>query len=459
MKSVLLISILTSALLAGALETNKGTFLEIYANDNLQSNIVATVATDKGKLETLNCFNTKNDTEWCKITYEYNGLKLNGYSDKKSLDTIASSLNTKATFEQSYGGRYDDVGNTILPLADGLLVVGHTQSFGEGQSDAYIMKVDNFGNKLWSAAYGGRQSDVANAVVAVNDGFMVAGTTSSFGNRVQSMYLAKVFSDGSLAWQNGYFSDGDDYYSGEDIVKINDDNMMIVGSEDRVQFFNSEMDFYVNAIDTKGQRNGIKRYGGEKVESANSVIKVSDGYLLAGETKTWGNGAKDAYVVKIDNDGNQLWHNAYGFRYDEVVNQIIATQEGGYILVGTTDSDNANQKDIFVVKISHDGTKEWQYHYGSREHEEGFGIVEVHDGFVIAGYTKETQSYNSDAYLLKIDKLGNVSWSKKYGGEKDDAANAIAKVDNGFVITGYTTSSQTYSKDLYILRVDENGNI
>ncbi|MCX6076861.1 MAG: hypothetical protein NTW78_08265 [Campylobacterales bacterium] len=459
MKSVLLLYILASALLAGAFETNKGAFLEIYSDDNFQSNIVATAAIDRGKLEILNCFNTRNDTEWCKITYEYNGLKISGFSDKKSVESVASRMNSKATFEQSYGGRYDDEGNSLLQLKDGFLIVGYTQSFGEGQSDAYIVKVDHFGNKLWSAAYGGGRNDVANAVVAVNDGFMIAGTTGSFGSRVQSLYLARIFNDGSLTWQNGYFSDRDDYYSGEDMVKMNDDNVMIVGAEDHVQFFNSEMNFYVNAIDTKGQRNGIKCYGGDKVENANSVIKVNDGYLIAGETKTWGHGGKDAYVVKIDNDGNQIWHNAYGYRYDEVANQIIATEDGGYIMVGTTNSDNTNQKNIFVAKINNDGTLVWQYHYGTKENDEGFGIVEVNDGYVIAGYTKDTPTYHSDAYLLKIDKAGNTLWSKKYGGERDDAANAIIKVDKGFVITGYTTSSKTYSKDLYLLKVDENGNI
>ncbi len=459
MKSALLISILTSALLAGAFETDKGSFLEIYAGDNLQSNVVATVATDKGRLETLNCFNTNNDTEWCKISYEYNGLKLSGYSDKKSLDTVVSRLNTKPTFEESYGGRYDEEGNSILPLKDGFLVVGYTRSFGAGQNDAYALKVDMFGNKIWSNVSGGSREDVANAVVQTEGGFMVAGTTSSIGNRVQSVYYARISDDGTLAWQSGYFSDEDDYYSGKDIVKINDSSFLVVGSEEHVKFFDSNMDIYLNTFDAKGQRVGIKRYGGEKEESANSVIKVSDGYVMAGVTKTWGHGREDAYVVKIDNDGNQMWHNAYGFGYDEVANQIIATQDGGYLLVGTTDSDNKNQKDIFVVKMDSVGAIQWQYHYGTKEQDEGFGVVEAEDGYVIAGSTKETASYNKDAYLLKIDRAGNTLWSGKYGGEKDDAFNSIAKVNNGFVMTGYRTSSQTYSKDLYIVKVDANGRL
>jgi len=127
--------------------------------------------------------------------------------------------------------------------------------------------------------------------------------------------------------------------------------------------------------------------------------------------------------------------------------------------VGTSDSDYKNQKNVYVVKLNADGNREWQSLYGSRENDEGFGIAASDDGYVIAGYTKGTRNYDSDIYLLKIDKRGNVVWEKKYGSSKDDRANAIIKVKGGFAITGYSTSIETYSKDVYLLRVDEKGNI
>lgn len=458
MKSTLLVLLFASALFSAVIETNEGTFLQIYANKDPQSNIVATVSVDKGKIETSRCFNTRDDAKWCKLTYTQNGVSINGYSDEISLETLASIANKKSTFALNYGGRYSEVGNAILPLEDGILLVGSTESFGKGQKDVYVVKVDNFGNKIWSGAYGGGGVDEANAVVEIKDGFMLAGTTRSFGNRIQSLYLAKISKTGNLRSQKGYYSDKDDYYVGKDMVKINENNLLIAGHEDHVKFFNSEVNFYLNAINTDGQRNGIKRYG-EGEERSNSIISVNDGYVIAGETDTWGNGAKDSYVIKINKDGDKIWHNAFGWTYDEVANQIIQTKDGGYITVGTTDSDHRNQKDVFVVKIDKDGNKVWQYHYGSKEHEEGRGIVETEDGYVITGYTKDTRSYNSDVYLLKIDKQGNIVWHRHYGGEGDDEGNAIAKVKDGFVVTGYITSKANNSKDLYLLKVDNNGNI
>jgi len=393
------------------------------------------------------------------VTYTDSGLVIKGYSERKYLDIIERAPNTKLTFEQTYGGKYDDEAKDIIALKDGYLLVGETQSFGEGSSDAYIIKVDKLGNKLYSAAYGGANADVANAVVEMSDSFMLAGTTNSFGNRVQSMYLAQIAKNGNLMWQKAYYSDKDDYYAAKDLVKISEDNVLLAGSEDHVKFFNSEVNIYLNAININGQRNGIKRYGGEDPERAHSIISVPDGYVMAGETDTWGHGRIDAYVIKIDKDGNRVWHNAFGFDEDEVANQIIATRDGGYIIVGYTDSDYRTQKNVYVVKLNANGNREWQSFYGSKEEDEGFGIVEARDGYVIAGYTKGTKNYDSDVYLLKIGTKGRVIWEKRYGSSKDDRANAIIKTEDGFAVAGYSTSVESYSKDVYLLKINENGNI
>jgi hypothetical protein len=459
MKKVFYSSLLTSALLAGVSQTSDGTFIDLYADRDNQSNIIATVSTAKGDLIKQRCFNTRSSKRWCKVKYVYKDLTLHGYTDEASLLSTYSVKNRKPTFDVTYGGRYDEVGNDIIALDDGFLIVGSTSSFGNGQKDAYVVKVDKFGNKLYSLALGGSSNDEANAVVALKDSFMLAGYTGSYGNGVESLFVANIAYDGSVLWQKGYYSDDDDYYRANDIVKISENNTLVAGFENRVKFFASETNIYVNAINSQGERNGVKRYGGSKVDEANSIIKTDDGYIIAGMTKSWGSGGEDAYVIKIDKEGNRVWHNVFGYRFDEVFNQIIATDDGGYIAVGTTDSDIRNQQDVYVVKINAKGEEQWSGHYGSREDEEGFGIVQSSDGYVIAGYTKDTKSYNSDAYLLKLNRDGKVVWSRKYGLEKDDEAKAIIKTDNGYIVTGYKTSLETYSKDLYILKVDSKGYI
>ena len=459
MKAILLISLITSVLLSSTVQRNGETLLEIFAEKNPQSNIVSTVSLRDGKITKKRCFNTRDYGEWCKFEYVTKDISISGYSDKKSLDTVYTAPNAHSTFEMTYGGRYNDIGNAILVLDDGFLLVGSTESYGKGQDDAYVVKVDKLGNILYEGTYGKEGRDTANAVVKLDDGFILGGTTSSFGNRVQSLYLVRISKDGKLKWQKGYYSDKDDYYVGNDLIKIAKDNLLIAGYEDHVEFFDSEINAYMNAITIDGARNGIKRYGGNKVDKIHSIISVKDGYVFAGETDSWSHGEKDAYIVKVNKDGDIIWSKSFGWRYSEVARQIIATKDGGYIAVGYTDSDHKNQKDAFVVKMDANGEKVWLYHYGSRENEEGYGIVESDDGYVFVGYTKDTKSYNSDIYLVKIDKNGSVMWHRNYGGDADDKAKAIAKVKDGYVITGYVTSEENFSKDLYLLKVDENGNV
>ena len=459
MRLIFTLSLLVSASFADIVETNQGTFLELFASKNTNSELLATVPVANGKIQKSNCYSTRNSEEWCKVLYTGSGITIKGYSNKEYLDIIEQAPNTKPYFEKTYGGKYDDKANAIIETKGGYLLVGETQSYGEGSSNTYILKVDKKGNKIFAAAYGGRNSEVANAVVEVDDAYMVAGTTNSFGNRVQSLYLAKVSKNGNLVWHQGYYSDKDDYYEAKDIIKISDNNLLIAGTEEHVKFFNSEVNIYLNAVNTDGQRNGIKRYGGEDPERANSIIATKNGYVIAGETDTWGHGRLDAYVIKLDKNGKRVWHNAFGFDEDESANQIIATKDGGYILVGTTDSDYRTQKNVFVVKIDANGNKEWQSYYGTREEDEGFGIAEANDGYLIAGYTKGTKNYDSDVYLIKITKRGSVVWEKTYGSTKDDKASAVLKVDGGYVVAGYSTSIESYSKDVYLLKVDENGNL
>jgi len=459
MKSALLIPMLTSALLAGLVETNEGTFLELYSDYNIQSDIISKVSTEKGRLDRQRCRKTRDESEWCKVTYTLSGISVTGWSDKRSLDTIASKPNKRPTFEKNYGGQYSDIGNDILALKDGFLIVGQTDSFGKGQNDVYLMKTDKFGNKLWSFVYGGKQNDVAYSVTAINDGFMIAGKTGSFGNRDQSLYVARISNDGRLVWQNGYYSDKDDYYVGKSILQTDDNHVVVAGSEDHMKFFDSDVYCQLTGININGQKEWIKNYGGEDTDRANSIIRSGNNFVFAGVTDTWGHGGDDAYVVKVNNKGQRVWHNAFGYGYDEEANQIITTKDGGYLVVGTTESDHRNAKDVYVVKVNENGTRAWQKHYGSTEDEEGLDVVEVENGYVIAGYTKDTKSYKSDVYLLKIDRIGNIFWEKKYGGNNDEKGHAIAKTDDGFVVTGYTSSTADHSKDLYILKVDNNGNM
>ena len=461
MKKVVFAAALCSLLSADLIETKKGLFLELFADSNHQSKKIAQVSVDGGEIEIGRCV-TKGNESWCKVRYISKTFNIDGFSDKKTLVKLQSKPKTKDNFEATFGGRYNDVGMDVIVEKDGgFSVYGYTESFGHGQKDVYVVRTDRYGNKIASYAYGGRETDKAYGALRLKDGStIVVGDTTSFGNRAQSIYVGKIGKNGKMLWQRGIYNDKDDYYGGRGVAATGNGNFIVAGYEDHVKFFGSELNGMVLALHPNGRIYALRYYGGEDDEKFNSIIATKDGYVLAGYSDTWGHGRKDAYVVKIDKSGNRVFARVFGYKYDEVANQIIKSNDGGYIVVGTTDSDIDRRRDIFVVKMNSKGKRLWQYHFGTREEDEGFSITRAHGGgYVVAGYTKDTRNYDRDIYLLKISENGEALWERRYGGSRDETAKKIKKTSDGYVIVGYKYSTQTFSKDVYLLKVDKNGNL
>ena len=461
MKKFFLAATLCSLVSADIIETKQGLFLELYAYPNGQSKKIAQVSVDGGEIEIGRCV-TKGNESWCKVRYISKTFHIDGFSDKKTLLKLQTKPKTKENFEATFGGRYSDVATDVIVEKDGgFSVYGYTESFGHGQKDVYVVRTDMYGNKIASYAYGGSETDKAYAALRLKDGTtVVVGDTTSFGNRAQSIYVAKIAKSGKMLWQKGIYNDKDDYYGGRSVADAGKGNVIVAGYEDHVKFFGSELNGMVTAVHPNGRAYAIRYYGGEDDEKLRSVISTKDGYVLAGYSDSWGHGRKDAYVVKIDKSGNRIFGRVFGYKYDEVANQIIEANDGGYILVGTTDSDSDRRKDIFVVKMDSKGKRLWQYRYGTREEDEGISITQAHGGgYVVAGYTKDSRDYDRDVYLVKISENGDALWERRYGGSRDDSANRIKKTKDGYVVVGYRYSTQTFSKDVYLIKVDKNGKL
>lgn len=459
MKTALIVSLISSCLLSAIIETDDSTKIEIFSKKSSNSEITATVPVSKGRFNIKFCTQVNKDHDWCKVEYIASDIQFKGYVEKHLLTKLRNTARTSLTYETSFGGDRDDVAYSILPLRDGALLVGYTDSFGAQRSDAYAIKIDQYGNKVFDLVYGGADEDIANAALVLNDNYALIGTTRSYRDGIESIYYATLSKDGELLSKEALYSDEDDHYRGNGVVKDSQDNLIIVGNEEHKKLFITNKDGFLTKVNSRGKSQLLKKFGGSGIENINSIVSVSDGYVLAGSTKSWGAGSSDMYVLKTDKEGKSIWQNAFGHKYEELAHQIITTEDDGFILVGTTESFQNNQKDMFVVKISSQGFRQWMKNYGTQEDEEAFGIVETNDGYMIAGYTEYTKNYKSDVSLLKIDKEGKVMYNRTYGGLKDDKAYAIARQKDGFLITGYTTSSESYSKDIYLLRVDMQGNL
>jgi len=213
-------------------------------------------------------------------------------------------------------------------------------------------------------------------------------------------------------------------------------------------------------IDENGTRGWRGYYGGKDEDYANSIIYTGDGYLMAGKTETYGHGDFDAYVVKVNKAGKEEWYNAYGGEDDDDASDVIALKDG-YLLVGSTDSFGLTRNDVFVAKIDKKGKLLWQKTYGGDRDDHGYAVTQSPDGgFVIAGKSESFSRRNGfDLYIFKIDANGTLKWEQNYGDESDDAGYDIITTDDGYLIVGEQKTRISRDSDVWVLKVDFNGEL
>jgi len=202
---------------------------------------------------------------------------------------------------------------------------------------------------------------------------------------------------------------------------------------------------------------------GDTGDDENPVsIQTSDGgYIVAGRTNSFGAGNDDVWVLKLDTDGAVEWQYTYGGTGNEGPNSIQQTSDGGYIVAGDTNSFGAGGWDAWVLKLDSDGAVEWQYTYGGTGTEVASSIQQTSDGgYIVAGYTYSFGAGNNDVWILKLDSDGTVEWQCTYGGASYDVSRSVQQTsDGGYIVAGYTYSFGTGDSDFWVLKLDSTGNV
>ena len=156
-------------------------------------------------------------------------------------------------------------------------------------------------------------------------------------------------------------------------------------------------------------------YGGSSRDYADSVQQTSDGgYIVRGSTQSFGAGGNDIWILKLSPAGDIEWQKTYGGNYSgEFAHSIQPTNDGGYIVVGETDSFGAGESDIWILKLSPDGDIEWQRTYGGSSSDRASSFLPTNDGgYIIAGYTESFGAGLNDIWILKLSPDGEVEWQR-----------------------------------------------
>ncbi|HET6245913.1 MAG: caspase family protein [Bacteroidetes bacterium] len=206
--------------------------------------------------------------------------------------------------------------------------------------------------------------------------------------------------------------------------------------------------------------NWEKRFGGGYEDQAKSIINSGDGaYVIAGWTKSLGNGGRDAMVVKVNATGNKIWEKTFGKEQDDVIYSAVLSPEGNYIMCGSTFNKQTEYYSWWVFAIDKNGTKLWENTYGGSEWDAAKAIISTTDGFVIAGVRKNRGDMDKEMTLMKINKKGVKQWECPLGVRyyDDEATSVAATVDEGFIVAGWSKKDSGPNKQIHLAKVDKRG--
>ncbi len=277
-------------------------------------------------------------------------------------------------------GTPGDVFYAVLPVSDGTIAVGakyETVTPKPFHPDLWVRKTDVKGNELWSFTYGKPGSGTARSVVAVADGYVIAGQNMSEIVNVYQGWLLKIDLSGKQVWSTLLPGNGQ------------------LGLAD--------------------------------------VVVDGTGFVAIGGTADVAGTNLRAWIVRVDAAGKVSWSHALTAAVDQYFTAMSSTS-GGFIAVGR--SGASPNTDGLVVRLDSDGNTVWQRTYGGPLLDLLLDVLDTPDGFVLAGERKPTDADPGDNWLLRTDADGNVLWERTWGTATENRLLSVVPLGDGFLATG-----------------------
>jgi len=369
----------------------------------------------------------------------------------------------------------------------------------------------------WDQRFGGTDQEHLTTLCQAKDGGFILGGYSlsdSSGDKTQhtrgayDYWIVKIDSGGNKQWDKRY--GGSDYDWLFSVVQTSDDGFILGGrsnsdiSGDKTQPAWGTWDYWVVKIDSLGNKQWDKRFGGTLDDWLYSLQQTPDGgYILGGWSDSeisgdktqapWGYlGSFDFWIIKIDALGNKLWDRRFGGDGTDGINSISTTTDGGFILGGVSNSGISGDKtqpnwdpalytsDYWIVKINSVGNTQWDKRFGGTNDDQLFTVEQTKDGgYILGGFSEsgndgdktqpnwDTTLYPYDYWIVKTDSLGDKQWDKDFGGTDRERFGSISQTsDEGYLIAGTSFSNEGGNKSennlglaqTWIVKVDSLGN-
>ena len=362
-------------------------------------------------------------------------------------------------FNNTFGDASYDYGRSLIELNDGgYLIAGNTSLLGDNYSNALLIKIDHTGKEMWKRDYTFSSVDRLNMVKELQDGSLVAaGFTMSSTNYSKDIFVIKTDAQGNLEWQRSY---GDAQDETANSIDISIGGGFIISGE----VINENTGFslcYLIKIDNEGELDWSNTFGGSQNDNGLSVISTNDaGFAITGMTRSLGDSNGDVWLIKVNSNGEMEWERTYGGDDTEYGRTIQQTVDGGYIIIGQIESFALGYNDAYLIKTDSQGNEIWSQTFGGQGTDQGRQVVNTLDeGYLISGYTDSFGTLGGfNFWLVKANSLGELEWQRFYGKQGDDRGlSGIQTSDGGYAIAGYTNSGTSSGSDILFIKTDDNG--
>jgi hypothetical protein len=422
-------------------------------------------------------------------------------------------------WQNTIGGSFPDDLFSLQKSSDGGYILGGvslSNISGDktencfGLEDYWILKTDSLGNIQWQNTIGGSDWDRLHSIKQTLDGGYILGGYSRSnisGDKTEislgdfDYWILKTDSFGNILWQNTIGgSGGEILYS---IQQTSDGGFLLGGnsysniSGDKTENNIGWGDYWIVKTDSLGSIQWQNTIGGSNYDILYSIEQASDGgYLLGGHSSSNISGDKtenslgsyDFWIVKVDLLGNIEWQNTIGGSDEESLYSIEQTNDGGYLLGGTSKSNISGDKtenckgfyDYWIVKIDSIGNIQWQNTIGGNSGDMLNTIKQARDeGYILGGWSQSNISGNKtennfgdssyyDYWVVKTDSLGRIQWQNTIGGSEIDDLKCIDNSNDGSYILGGVSLSNISgdkienslgSSDYWIIKLTDNFNL
>lgn len=314
---------------------------------------------DNGVVQLYYAYDTGSTEEAYDIKRSYDGrytiLGVRSYIGLMINLNTDGSVNWGKTYSESTG--QETFLNSFDTTNDnGYVSCGIVDSgVGTQDWDGLIIKLDSSGNMLWSKKYPGIAYDSLNYINQTTDnGYIVIGTTSSYGAGGYDIWIMKTDNSGNMIWQKTYGGPSGDY--GQQIKQTNDGGFILIGNTLSYSLGNN-YDVWVIKIDGNGNLQWQKIFAGQYYDEVKSINLTSeDGYIICGISQSFGSTDGDSWLFKLDRDGNIIWQKNYGGSGSDYLFDVHEVRDGGYIATGKTVSYGAGSSDYIIIKTKNNGT-------------------------------------------------------------------------------------------------------